>query len=337
MKKLFLFFVFFLSVAGVSFGQTIKVLAQGQPTSIRGLSVPNDSTVWASGSNGFVAKSTDGGQGFNWLRVTGYEDRDFRDIEAIDSLTAIIMAVAEPAIILKTTDGGKSWEKVFEDNTKGMFLDAMDFNGNQGVVVGDPIDAKVFLAQTNDLGNTWTILKEGNECSKLKEGEAFFASSGSNIIQYSGMQDRTKRIFVSGGKISRLFVDEICYSLPLQQGLSSTGANAFDLSPSQRRGIIVGGDFARDKLSDSSAVLFSLNNQISFSTPKIPLHGYRSGVAYITNKKITACGTSGVDFSKDGGKTWKLIDKGSFHVVKKSRSGTAVFFAGTKGRIGKLE
>jgi photosystem II stability/assembly factor-like uncharacterized protein len=92
--------------------------------------------------------------------VAGYEERDFRDIEAIDSSTAIIMAVAEPAIILKTTDGGKSWSKVFEDSTKGMFLDAMDFNGNEGVVVGDPIDGKVFLAQTNDLGDIWTILKE---------------------------------------------------------------------------------------------------------------------------------------------------------------------------------
>jgi len=337
MKKPILFFVLFLSVAGVSLGQAIKVLTQGQPTSIRGLSVPNDSTIWASGSKGFVSKSVDGGQRFRWLLVAGYEERDFRDIEAIDSSTAIIMAVAEPAIILKTTDGGKSWSKVFEDSTKGMFLDAMDFNGNEGVVVGDPIDGKVFLAQTNDLGNTWTILKEDIECSKLNEGEAFFASSGSNILKYSTVQNLNKKIFVSGGKISRLFVDETCYSLPLQQGHSSTGANALDLSPSHRRGIIVGGDFARDKISDSSAVLFSLNKRVSFSIPKIPLYGYRSSVAYITNKKIIACGTSGIDFSTNGGKTWKLIDEGSFHVVKKSRAGKAVFFAGAKGRIGKLE
>lgn len=337
MKKPILFFVFFLSGAGVSLGQTIKVLTQGQPTSIRGLSVPNDSTIWASGSKGFVAKSVDGGQRFRWLLVAGYEERDFRDIEAIDSSTAIIMADAEPAMILKTTDGGKSWNKVFEDSTKGMFLDAMDFNGNEGVVVGDPIDGKVFLAQTNDLGNTWTILKEGNECSKLKEGEAFFASSGSNIILYSGMQDRRKRIFVSGGKISRLFVDETCYSLPLQQGQNSTGSNALDMSTSHRKGIVVGGDFSRDKISDSTAVLFSFKKRINFSIPKIPLHGYRSSVAYISNKKIIACGTSGVDFSTNGGKTWKLIDEGSFHVVKKSKTGQSVFFAGTKGRIGKLE
>lgn len=337
MKKLFLFFVFFLSVAGVSLGQTIKVLTQGQPTSIRGLSVPNDSTVWASGSKGYVAKSVDGGQRFRWLLVSGYEERDFRDIEAIDSSTAIIMAVDEPAIILKTTDGGKSWSKVFEDSTKGMFLDAMDFNGNEGVVVGDPIDGKVFLAQTNDLGNTWTILKEDIECSQLKEGEAFFASSGSNILKYSTVQNLNKKIFVSGGKISRLFVDETCYSLSLQQGHSSTGANALDLSPSHRMGIVVGGDFARDKISDSTAVLFSLKKRINFSIPKIQLHGYRSSLAYISNKKIIACGTSGVDLSTNGGKTWKLIDEGSFHVVKKSKTGQSVFFAGTKGRIGKLE
>jgi photosystem II stability/assembly factor-like uncharacterized protein len=83
--------------------------------------------VWASGSNGTVARSVDGGKTFEWLTVTGYEKRDFRDIEAFDANTAIIMGISEPAIILKTKDGGKSWYKVFEDSTKGMFLDAMDF------------------------------------------------------------------------------------------------------------------------------------------------------------------------------------------------------------------
>jgi photosystem II stability/assembly factor-like uncharacterized protein len=126
----FLFFTFSV------FPQTIQVLTSGAKTSLRGLSVVNDSVLWASGSNGAVARSTNGGKTFEWLVVKGYEQRDFRDVEAFNSSTAIIMAVAEPAVILKTGDGGKSWQKVFEDSTKGMFLDAMDFSGDYGVVVG---------------------------------------------------------------------------------------------------------------------------------------------------------------------------------------------------------
>src|SRR5437867_4487605 len=107
----------------------INILDSGRKTSLRGLSVVDDNIVWASGSNGTVARSTDGGKTFEWLTMQGYEQRDFRDVEAFDSNTALIIAVAEPAIILKTKDGGKTWKKVFEDTTKGMFLDAMDFDG----------------------------------------------------------------------------------------------------------------------------------------------------------------------------------------------------------------
>src|SRR5439155_27013141 len=142
--------VIFLLVTYSSQAQTIQILSSGTKTSIRGLSVVNNNVLWASGSNGTVTCSTDGGKTFNWITVKGYEQRDFRDIEAFDSNIAIIMAVAEPAIILKTKDGGNTWKKVFEDSTKGMFLDAMDFLGNYGVVVGDPIGGKLFRATTKD-------------------------------------------------------------------------------------------------------------------------------------------------------------------------------------------
>jgi hypothetical protein len=41
------------------------------------------------------------------MKVPGYEKMDFRDIEAFDSNTAIIMGITLPAVLLKTKDGGK--------------------------------------------------------------------------------------------------------------------------------------------------------------------------------------------------------------------------------------
>src|SRR6478672_4920027 len=105
----------------------INILDSGRKTSLRGLSVVDDNVLWASGSSGTVARSTNGGKTFEWITIPGYQQRDFRDVEAFDANTALIMAVAEPAIILKTKDAGNTWKKVFEDSTKGMFLDAMDF------------------------------------------------------------------------------------------------------------------------------------------------------------------------------------------------------------------
>jgi photosystem II stability/assembly factor-like uncharacterized protein len=98
---------------------------------MRGLSVVTDEIIWASGTGGNVARSTNGGDSFTWIKVPGYEKMDFRDIEAFDSNTAVIMGITEPAVILKTKDGGQTWKKVFEDTTKGAFIDAMDFNNDQ--------------------------------------------------------------------------------------------------------------------------------------------------------------------------------------------------------------
>jgi photosystem II stability/assembly factor-like uncharacterized protein len=147
----------------------LKVVETGTKTSLRGLSVVNDKIIWVSGSRGMVAVSVDGGSHFSWKQVPGYENRDFRDVEGFDAQTAIIMAIDTPAIILKTTDGGISWKKVFEDFRPGMFLDAIAFRGKWGYVIGDPFNGKAFLASTFDGGENW----EEMVGPELFSGEAF--------------------------------------------------------------------------------------------------------------------------------------------------------------------
>src|SRR5881275_2594694 len=90
--------------------QQVQLLTSGNKVSIRGLSAVNFIVMWVRGSNGQVGSSVDGGKTWKWLVVKGFEKRDFRDIEAFDAVTAVIMAVAEPANILKTTDGGETWK-----------------------------------------------------------------------------------------------------------------------------------------------------------------------------------------------------------------------------------
>src|SRR5688572_27623161 len=81
--------------------QQVTMLSSGTKTSIRGLSVVDEKIIWVSGSNGLVGKSLDGGITWEWLPVKGFEKRDFRDIEAFDKNTAVIIAIAEPAHILR--------------------------------------------------------------------------------------------------------------------------------------------------------------------------------------------------------------------------------------------
>ena len=288
----------------------------------------SDQVIWVSGSAGNVGRSTDGGKTWQWTVVKGFEKRDFRDIEAFDANTAIIIAIAEPANILKTTDGGQTWKTVFTDTTKGMFLDAMDFaDDKQGIVVGDPIDGKVFLATTNDGGDHWKKLDAVT--INVKEGEAFFAASGTNIHY------EKKGLFtlVSGGKASRLLDPRNTQTLDIIQGREMTGANSIALW--KKQAVVVAGDYENNKDTTQNCVL-STDGMKTWFAPTTRPHGYRSCVAYITGSQLITCGTSGVDISKDGGMNWRLIATESYNVCQKAKKGNAVFLAGGGGKIAKL-
>lgn len=328
MKPSFFFLLLsFLVLSITSFSQKIEVLTSGTKTSIRGLSVVNENIIWASGSGGKVARSTNGGKSFEWITVKGFEKNDFRDIEAFDSNTAVIMAVADPAYILKTTNGGKDWKVMYSNDTKGMFLDAMDFyDSKHGMVIGDPINGTVFQATTSDGGDTWQVYNKYPV--KVEKGEAFFASSGTNL-KY--LQD--SYILASGGMVASFIYPGVSYKLNLLQGKESTGANSIAYWKS--RIVIVGGDFANDKDTTLNCV-YRLMSPSSFKRPTTPPHGYRSCVAFITKNKLIACGTSGIDISTDGGNNWTLISNDSYHVCQKAKKGKVVFLAGGNGRISKL-
>ena len=64
------FALFFLvpsfALAQISDNYSIKLLTQKEGVSIRGLSIPNEKTIWASGSKGSIAISVDEGENFNW-------------------------------------------------------------------------------------------------------------------------------------------------------------------------------------------------------------------------------------------------------------------------------
>lgn len=322
--------------------QQIEILTNGPKTSIRGLSVVTDNIIWVSGSGGKVGKSIDAGKTWEWMTVPGFEQREFRDIEAFDANTAVVLAIAEPGQILRTTDGGKNWKIAFTDTAKGMFLDAMDFaDEDNGVVIGDPLPGTntIYRAYTRNGGTGWFHPEEDkNYLSPVKEGEAMFASSGTNVVflKSEGFLRSNKMIIVTGGTAASFISQNPLQKIPLPliQGKESTGANSI-ASLNGKEMVIVGGDFAKDKDTTQNCVL-SKDGGTSFIRPTTPPTGYRSCVEYISKTKLITCGTSGIDISEDAGMNWKQISTESFHVCQKAKKGKAVYLAGGNGRIAKL-
>lgn len=310
--------------------QAIEVLQTGREVSLRGLSVVTDRVIWASGSKGTVAKSLDGGKTWNWMTVPGYEARDFRDIEAFDENNALVIAIAHPAHILRTNDGGKTWRLVYENSAKGMFLDAMDFTGDEnGIVVGDVVNGHLFLARTADGGNTWR--EEISRFIVSDTTEGCFASSGTNIrLDPDGGYH-----FVTGGLRSRMISGSAAVVLPFDHSRTSTGANSLAVAPGRRLMIAVGGDFTADSLRIRNCFISRDGGQ-TWQPPEVPPYGYRSCVEFVSPGRAVTCGLNGVDITEDEGRTWTIISKDSFHTCRKAKNGRAVFFSGNNGRIGRL-
>ncbi|RZM07937.1 MAG: oxidoreductase [Pedobacter sp.] len=303
---------------------------------MRGLSVVSDQVAWVSGSNGSIGRTLNGGKDWQWTKPEGYEKLDFRDIEAFDDLRAVIINAGFPAQVLLTADGGKSWKQTYLNKDSLAFLDGMDFwDAKNGIIFGDPIKNKLMLLTTKDGGHSWQDIS-ANLKKEMKVGEAGFAASGTTI------QARGKgKVWIStGGSVSNIYYSANygkswkVYPCPIIQGQNSTGPFSMDFLD-EKRGIVVGGDYLKDKESFNNAQLTNDGGKTWFK-PDVSVFGYRSGVVFSDKLHCYATGTSGTDYSTDGGITWHQLSELKFNAVKKAKKGSLILLAGSKGQIYQL-
>jgi len=325
-----------LLLANIAGAQTITVLQQGKATSIRGLSVVDDSIAWISGSKGTVALTRNGGKSWDWQQVKGFEKADFRDIVAFSNKEAIIMSSGTPALILKTIDGGASWQLKYQNADTAYFFDAMDFDGpKHGLVLGDPIKGKFVLMETKDGGENWLPFSTPPDA---RPNEAAFAASGT-CLRFENDQIT----IVTGGAVSRELMTTdntssitwLYNDLQVKHGKSAQGA--FSISADGK--VVVGGDYQHDHLTDSVITFVQYNGTYAGSgmyISKTPPSGYQSCVEFLFGNTYLSTGTPGSNITTDGGQTWKQIDAQSYNVCRKAKHGKLALLAGNKGTIGML-
>ena len=333
-KRFFFVLAFLLPLLGLA--QQLIPLTQKAGISFRGLDSYQDYCLWVSGAKGTVGVSTDAGKNWNWVSPKGYAEYDFRDIEAFSEREAVIVSAGTPAVILKTTDGGENWAEVYRDERPEIFLDGADFHGDEGYIVGDPINGKFQILYSKDRGQNWTDISADIDV-KATEGEAAFAASGSSLryippflwLGTGGTIANMHRFCLNSRTLTKVPLSA------MQQGEASRGVFSIDFY-NVTTGIVVGGNYMQDK-DRQQTVLLTEDEGKSWEAPQTSLGGYRSCVKYITANTLLATGTSGTDISHNGGQHWTTISTDSYNTIVKNASGTKVFFAGSSGQISVIE
>lgn len=114
----------------------------------------------------------------------------------------------------------------------------------------------------------------------------------------------------------------------------SNGSGIFSVSFSdQSNGVIVGGDYQKPDQNEN-ILAFTKDGGKNWDSAK-GLTGYRSSVAFISPLSIIAVGTTGIDLTQDGGKTWRKIGNENLNAVA-ARGPRAIWAVGPAGMVVKL-
>jgi photosystem II stability/assembly factor-like uncharacterized protein len=177
----------------------------GVTASLRGIDSVDSHVAWASGSEGTVLKTTDGGAHWQKCAVPDAETDgatlDLRGVQAWDSATAIVMASGpgKKSRLYKTVDGCSTWTLLYEnpDSPDG-FFDSFWLNAfyGDGILLGDPVKGNFTVFETEDGGQTWKR-DARKDLSLHGHSLAAFAASNSSIARSA---DKYIAGFVTGGK-----------------------------------------------------------------------------------------------------------------------------------------
>jgi photosystem II stability/assembly factor-like uncharacterized protein len=350
----------------------------GTAAGLRGIYSVDGKVAWASGSGGTVLRTVDGGEHWGKCAVPdGDKDGatlDFRGVQAWDEKTAIVMASGpgEKSRLYRTQDGCKTWTLLLKNSDPKGFYDSFWLTAiyGEGMLLGDPVDDRFSVFNTEDGGVTWKQDKSGS--LKLKGvSQGAFAASNSSIRRALRGNGDTRGPgtdffpgFVTGGKGGAFLFERWAgpsktkarygkklpgsptpdwsrRSLPLAGGTESAGAFALALrytgSPCSDCGfgtywlpVVVGGEYTKPDQSSGTAA-WSNDGGRTWTASSKPPHGYRSSVTWSDELKAwVAAGTNGSDISRDDGKTWASLDDGNWNAL------SLPFVVGPKGRIARL-
>ncbi|WP_433969403.1 YCF48-related protein [Tunturiibacter gelidiferens] len=337
--------------------------------SLRGIHNVGGGVAWASGTNGTVLRTEDGG--YLWQTCTippGAEKLDFRGVQAFDENAAIVMSSGpgDQSRLFKTNDGCQTWKLVFTNPDAGGFWDTLRItDARTAYLLGDPVDGKFAMFFTDDGGDNWFIANDPGRGASPGDG-AFAASnsaltsSGPFLFFGTGSSAGTTtlpHVYSTRAKCVpppdkpkapplTCTIEWTRAEVPMAAAGATSGlfSLATRMSPtksgvSKITLVAVGGTYDKpEQASDTAATSEDGGN--TWTASKAPPHGYRSSVAYDPTQKLwITIGPNGTDISTDDGKNWRPLTPSSTDPADADKNWNALslpFVVGPHGRIGRL-
>jgi photosystem II stability/assembly factor-like uncharacterized protein len=312
-------------------------VSTGTTEQYRALDPINRKVAWVAGEDGGILRTRDGGRTWKDVAPPRFAAFTFRDIEARGPARASVLAIGEgtDSRIFTTRNGGRSWTRAFLNRTPEAFYNCMDFwpGGRHGIAVSDPVDGKFRILRTADAGMSWSVVPSRG-MPRAVAGEYNFAASGTCLVTVG----KRRAYMASGGAASRVFRSSDrgrTWKVTDAPIPAAEAGGVFSLAfRSVRRGVMVGGDFTAPKARPVTGITRSAARHW---TRTGRTSGYRSGVAFHAGRPrfVIAVGPSGTDVSRNGGRTWTLVDGTAFDGVQCAGDG-ACWASGPEGAVGRL-
>ena len=302
-------------------------------SSLRAIHALDEQLVWASGSQGQVLLTLDGGENWKQNTVPGCEETEFRSLHAWDEKRALVFDISSRGRAFMTCDGGESWEQVYSSPKDGAFFNSVKFSDKtHGIAISDPVDDQVFILRTRDGGKNWERI---SSAPLAHEGEINFAASNT-CIEYL----QSGEIFIaSGGKRARILSSPDhgehwqYVETPTMIG-ASAGLFSVEFMDSQK-GVAVGGDF-NDPSREGVRAIYTEDGGKHWHSSGQMTAAYRSCVISLGGNMVFATGKTGCDYSTDAGRTWTHIDTLGYYAASRVDGKSMIYLSGSQGRITKV-
>ncbi len=321
----------------------------------------NSQVVWASGTGGTYALTTDGGNTWTSGVVPGAEYLQFRGVQGVSDREAYLLSIGDRTQsfkIYKTWDAGANWHLQFTNETENAFYDCFAFwDPKRGVAHSDSVNGVFPDLRTFD-GHDWESIAEN--MPPALSGEASFAASGTCIAAEG---ENNAWIATGGSSTARILATTDggnswnAYDTPLVSNASAGGVSvAFR---DAWHGFLGGGDLSVNTSLD--AATSSDGGQTWTLTLPPPLSGsifcvaYANGTrllnrwpsqgngdpAYRTTVVVTAETEPDFDsgaaaWTPDEGQTWYSLPSVSGYWAVGFANPHAGWFVGNNGQILKI-